>query len=197
MRKLRLAILISGRGSNMQALIDACQQPDYPAEIVCVLSNNPDAVGLQKASDAGLATATIDHRDYDNRDMFEQALVDHVQTYQPDVICLAGFMRLLKGAMLEMYPNAILNVHPSLLPAYKGLNVHERVIAAGEVESGCSVHIVVPDMDAGPVLVQRSVPVLDNDTPDALANRILVEEHIAYPQAVAIMASRLKSCIAG
>ena len=191
MRKLKLAILISGRGSNMTALIEACKGDDFPAEIVCVISNEPDAAGIDRARDEGLNTEIVHHRDFDNRDAFEDALVETLQGYEPDLVCLAGFMRLLKGSMFDAYPDRILNIHPSLLPAYKGLHVHERVVEAGESKSGCTVHIVVPEMDAGPILVQKSVPVLPDDTADQLAARVLEQEHVAYPEAIKIMADRL------
>lgn len=189
---ITLAVLISGRGSNMAALIDACRKPDFPARIACVLSNNPDAPGLITAQNAGIPTHYVDHRDFDDRLVFEQALVDTLAPYRVDWVCLAGFMRLLRGPMFEAYTDKIINVHPSLLPAYKGLNVHERVIAAGETRSGCSVHIVVPETDAGPVLVQRDVPVMPDDTPDTLSARILVQEHLAYPEAIMILAKTYK-----
>ena len=192
MDKLKLAILISGRGSNMTALIEACKGDDFPAEIVCVISNKPDAAGIDRAKAEGLNTEIVHHRDFDNRDAFEDALVETLQGYEPDLICLAGFMRLLKGRMFDAYPDRILNIHPSLLPAYKGLHVHERVVEAGESESGCTVHIVVPEMDAGPILVQKSVPVLPDDTADQLAARVLEQEHIAYPEAVRLMARNLQ-----
>lgn len=189
---LTLVILISGRGSNMAALAKACQNPDFPADIAAVISNKAGAQGLKTAQDMGISTHIVAQDDYPNRDAFETALADAVDEYQPDLVCLAGFMRLLKGAMLDRYEGRILNVHPSLLPAYKGLNVHQRVIDAGERTSGCSVHLVTRDMDAGDVIVQKTVPVLPDDTPDTLAERILEQEHSAYPEAIRLMDSRMK-----
>lgn len=177
----------------MKALIEAAQAPSYPAEIVCVLSNYADAAGLLYAQAQGISTAVISHSDFANRDDFEAALVDKLDTYGVELVCLAGFMRLLKGAMLERFPDKIMNIHPSLLPAYKGLNVHERVIEAQEEFSGCSVHIVHLDMDAGPVLVQKQVPVIAGDTPETLADRILEQEHLAYPEGLALKARQMLS----
>lgn len=185
---LRLAIFISGRGSNMEALIKACADPDFPAEIVLVLSNNPDARGLQTAREDGIETCVVNHREFKNKSDFEDALLAAVEPYAADVICLAGFMRLLSPHFLNAWSRDIINIHPSLLPAYKGLDTHARVIAAGESETGCTVHHVIPEMDAGEILVQKTVPVLPDDTPETLAVRVLEQEHIAYPEAVRLLA---------
>ena len=182
--KKRVAVLVSGRGSNLQALLDACAQADYPAQVVAVGSNIPDAYGLTRAANAGVPTFTCSHKDYDGREAFEDALVAALMPYQPDLICLAGFMRILTPRFLNAFPNRVLNIHPSLLPKYKGLHTHQRAIEAGEREAGCTVHLVVPEMDAGPVVVQKRVPVLPGDDADKLAQRVLGVEHGAYVDAV-------------
>lgn len=193
MRKLDLAILISGRGSNMDVLIDACAQPDFPASVSVVISNRLDAPGLKKAADKGIATAVVDHRKYPDRSTFDKELQRTLDLYPVDLICLAGFMRILGADFIRPWEGRIINIHPSLLPEYKGLQTHERVIADGKKESGCTVHHVIPAMDEGPVIIQKKVPVLTGDTPDALAARILEKEHEAYPEAVRILAGKLKN----
>lgn len=187
MDKLSLAILISGRGSNMQALLKACENPDFPAQVGVVIANKPDAGGLEIARQAGVATEVVNHKEYEGKAAFEQALQAVLEKYQPDLVCLAGFMRILSADFIAHWPDRIINIHPSLLPAYKGLDTHERVLADGGSESGCSVHFVIPEMDAGPVIVQKRVKVEENDTPDTLAARILEQEHIAYPEAVRLI----------
>ncbi len=192
MKKLRLAVLISGRGSNMEALIKSCAQADFPAEIAVVIANRPDAGGIEKAKAVGLATAIIDHKQFSNRQAFEEVLQRTILEHGDiDLVCLAGFMRVLTPWFVDQWPERMLNIHPSLLPDYKGLDTHARALADGRTEAGCTVHYVVPEMDDGPVIVQRRVPILPGDTPDMLAARILVEEHQAYPEAVRIVASRL------
>jgi phosphoribosylglycinamide formyltransferase-1 len=184
---LKLAIFISGRGSNMKALVQACESPDFPAEVVLVLSNKADAAGLEYARDKAIATAIVAHKDFESKQKFETALLETVKPYGADLICLAGFMRLLSPHFLDGWHETggqIINIHPSLLPKYKGLDTHARAIAAGDKESGCSVHFVIPEMDAGEILVQKTVPILVDDTPESLAKRILKQEHIAYPEAV-------------
>lgn len=191
-KKIKIAVFISGRGSNAQALIDACQDPDYPAEIVLLLSNRPEAGGLARAHEAGIETAVVDHKDYKgDKAGFEAAIQNVLAGYDVDLICLAGFMRILSADFLNEWPDRVINIHPSLLPDYKGLHTHERAIADGKSESGCSVHYVVPETDAGPLIVQKSVPIMANDTPDDLAARILVQEHIAYPEAVRIVVDKI------
>lgn len=187
-QKLKLAIFISGRGSNMSALIEACNTQDFPAEIQIVLSNKPDAPGLQIAQNARLQTVIVDHKNFSDRELFEDALQETLKKHHIDLICLAGFMRVLTSHFIDKWPDKIINIHPSLLPDYKGLHTHERVIADKGQQSGCTVHYVVPEMDAGPIIIQKTVPVLPNDTPDTLAARILEQEHIAYPEAVRIIA---------
>lgn len=189
--RIKLAVFISGRGSNLQSIIDACARDDFPAEISVVLSNRPGVMGLQRARDAGIETVTVDHKDFEGRENFERALLDTLDTYNVDLVCLAGFMRILTPLFISRWEGKMLNIHPSLLPDYKGLNTHERVLADGKNESGCTVHYVVPDMDAGPHIVQKRVAVLDDDTPDSLAARILEQEHIAYPEAIEIVCTKI------
>lgn len=190
--KLKLAIFISGRGSNMGALITACAHPDFPAEIVLVLSNTPDAPGLDKAQKAGLATEIVNHRDYPkDKPAFEAKILERLAAYPIDLICLAGFMRILSADFIARWPEKIINIHPSLLPKFKGLDTHQRALDAGESEHGCTVHYVVPEMDAGPIILQRAVPILPDDNADSLAARVLEQEHIAYPEAVRLLSEKL------
>lgn len=195
--KKRVAILISGRGSNMTALIEAAKAPDYPAEIVGVFANKPDAPGLQTAASEGIATAWRWHKDYPSRTGFELALSDVLKLWRPDFIALAGFMRIFTPEFTEKWQGRMLNVHPSLLPLHKGLHPQQQAIDAGDKESGCSVHFVTPGMDEGPIILQRRVPILPSDTEDTLAARILVEEHRAYPEALAMLARGDVSYTAG
>jgi phosphoribosylglycinamide formyltransferase-1 len=190
MDRKRTAILISGRGSNMTALIDAARDENYPAQISLVVSNRPDAGGLQRAADAGIATAVVDHRTYGkDREAFERALQDVLVQHQIEIVCLAGFMRLLTAWFVEQWPNRMLNIHPALLPAFKGLDTHRRAIESGATEHGATVHFVVPEMDSGPIVAQGAVPVLPDDTEDALAARVLGVEHRIYPLALKLVAS--------
>ncbi|MFD0986926.1 phosphoribosylglycinamide formyltransferase [Methyloligella solikamskensis] len=190
MEKKRVGVLISGRGSNLHALIEACQyEPDYPAEIVLVASNNPDAAGLQKAADSGIPTLALDHRTFDSREAFDEALDRNLKKAELDILCNAGFMRLHTEGFVKSWWNRHLNIHPSLLPAFKGLHTHERVIEAGMTVSGCTVHAVRLEMDSGPIVDQAVVPVLNNDTPDTLAARVLDAEHLLYPHALKLVAS--------
>ena len=185
----RVGVLISGRGSNLSALIEACKKPSYPAEITVVISNRPDAAGLDIATKSGIATRVIDHKNYPSRETFEADLNAALRAANVDIICNAGFMRLLTKGFVEAWRDRQLNIHPSLLPAFKGLDTHERVIAAGEKISGCTVHFVRTQMDAGPIISQAEVPVLAADTPDDLAARVLQAEHKLYPQALELVAS--------
>ncbi|PIE15983.1 MAG: phosphoribosylglycinamide formyltransferase [Rhodobacterales bacterium] len=179
----RVAILISGSGSNMVALVKAMQQPGYPGQPVLVVSNRPEAAGLAKARDLGVATAVVDHKPYGaDRAAFEAALSAALEQAQPDVICLAGFMRILTGDFVARWQGKILNIHPSLLPKYKGLHTHLRAIEAGDQQAGCSVHQVTAALDDGPVLGQARLPILPDDTPETLAARILPLEHQLYPE---------------
>jgi phosphoribosylglycinamide formyltransferase-1 len=185
----RAAIFISGRGSNMDALIDAARAPDFPAEIVLVASNRPDAAGLANAKARGIATAAVDHKIYAGRDAFEASLQQILDIHRIDFICLAGFMRLLTPTFTQRWVGRMINIHPALLPSYKGLHTHERALADGVKIHGCTVHYVVPEMDSGPIIAQAAVPVLDDDTPATLGARVLEQEHIIYPRALALAAS--------
>jgi phosphoribosylglycinamide formyltransferase-1 len=185
MIKKRVAILISGRGSNMAALIEAAKAEDYPAEIVIVLSNRPDAEGLSRAREAGIATAVVDHRTFDaDRAAFEHAVDDTLRTHRVELICLAGFMRLLTPWFINRWGGRILNIHPALLPEFKGLDTHRRALAAGTKRHGATVHFVVEETDSGPIISQQSVPVLEGDTEETLAARVLEVEHRIYPEAL-------------
>ena len=177
----RVAILISGSGSNMVALVDS-MAGDHPARPVLVLSNQPGAGGLAKAAARGIPTAVVDHRDHKgDRPGFEAALTEALEAVRPEVICLAGFMRILTPSFTARWAGRVLNIHPSLLPKYPGLHTHARALEAGDTEAGCSVHEVTEELDGGPLLGQARVPVLPGDTPDALAARVLVQEHRLYP----------------
>ncbi|MEC8796830.1 MAG: phosphoribosylglycinamide formyltransferase [Pseudomonadota bacterium] len=177
----RVAILISGGGSNMVTLVQS-MTGDHPARPVLVLANNPDAGGLQKAADLGVDTAVVDHRPFGkDRAAFEAALMEQLSAANPDIICLAGFMRILTPEFTRAWQGRMLNIHPSLLPKYKGLHTHARAIEAGDGEHGCSVHEVTAELDDGPILGQARVPVLAGDTPDELASRVLPMEHKLYP----------------
>jgi len=196
MAKTKIAVLISGRGSNMQALLEAAKDEAFPAEIVVVASNRPDAPGLAVAEAAGIATEVVDHRDYDGREAFEEALDSTLKMYGPRIVCLAGFMRILTPWFTERWRDLLINIHPSLLPAFKGLHTHERALEAGVRIHGCTVHYVRPEMDDGPIIGQAAVPVLPGDTPDTLAARVLEAEHKLYPQCVALACSG-KARVAG
>jgi phosphoribosylglycinamide formyltransferase-1 len=190
MARKRTAILISGRGSNMTALIEAARDPSYPAEIALVVSNRPDAAGLQRAAEAGIATAIVDHKGYGKeREAFERALQDTLLQHRIELVCLAGFMRILTAWFVGEWPEKMLNIHPALLPAFKGLDTHRRAIEAGAKEHGATVHFVVPEMDSGPIIAQGRVPVQDGDTEAALASRVLAVEHRIYPLALKLVAS--------
>jgi phosphoribosylglycinamide formyltransferase-1 len=190
--KTRVAILISGRGSNMTALIEAARAEDYPAEIVLVVSNRPDAAGLVRARAAGIATVVIDHTRFaGNREAFELALDEELRNYKIGLVCLAGFMRLLTPWLVARWQGRMLNIHPSLLPQFKGLDTHRRALDAGAKWHGATVHFVVPEMDSGPIIVQESVPVREGDTAEALAARVLELEHQLYPRALRVVAERL------
>lgn len=188
MERLKLAVLISGRGTNLQALIDSCADPSYPAEIALVMTNVPGASGLERAEIAGIETLAIDHRTFEGREPFEDALDRALSARNIDLVCLAGFMRLLTAGFVNRWKNRMINIHPSLLPAYKGLHTHERALKDGVRIVGCTVHYVRAEMDAGPIIVQAAVPVLPGDDADALAARILEAEHRCYPLAVKLIA---------
>ncbi|ODT80341.1 MAG: phosphoribosylglycinamide formyltransferase [Pelagibacterium sp. SCN 64-44] len=189
MSRKKVAILISGRGSNMAALIEAARAPDYPAEIVGVLSNRAAAPGLETAAAHGIATASLAQSRFPSRDMFEDTMTQVLESWEVDYICLAGFMRILGADFVNRWLGRMINIHPSLLPAYRGLHTHERALADGVAEHGCTVHFVTPGLDEGPAILQARVPVLPGDTPDSLSARILVEEHRIYPEALRLLAS--------
>lgn len=187
--KKRVGILISGRGSNMMALIAAARDPAYPAEIACVLSNRPEAEGLCKAASAGLTTRAIDHSRFKDREQFEAELDKALRDSGVELVACAGFMRLMTPGFVQRWRDRMLNIHPSLLPAFPGLDTHERVIAAGVRITGCTVHVVRAEMDDGPIVAQAAVPVLDEDTAESLGARVLEAEHKLYPHALALFAT--------
>lgn len=186
---VKTAILISGRGSNMAALIEASRRDGFPAEIALVLSSRPDAAGLARATDAGIATAVVDNRDFDDRADFDKALDAALKEAGIELVCLAGFMLLLSPDFIDEWRNHLINVHPSLLPAFKGLRTHERALAAGVRIHGATVHYVREAMDEGPVIAQAAVPVLEGDDAEVLAQRVLAVEHRLYPAALEWVAS--------
>jgi phosphoribosylglycinamide formyltransferase 1 len=197
MARKRVAILISGRGANMGSLIEAAKKPDYPAEIALVLSNRPEAQGLRRASADGVATAVVDHTDFGkDREAFERVVQAHLETHGIDIVCLAGFMRLLTPSFVSHWSGRMLNIHPALLPSFKGLHTHERALEAGVKIHGATVHFVVPDVDSGPIIAQAAVPVLNGDTPDALAARVLAAELRLYPLALGLVAGGKSSLAA-
>ncbi len=176
----RIVILISGRGSNMEAILAA----DLPLRVAAVISNNPEAAGLQTARARNIATAVVEHHQFSNRAVFDDALAAAIDSYHPDLVVLAGFMRILGDAFVTRYGGRMVNIHPSLLPAFPGLNTHRRALEAGSRIHGCTVHFVTPTLDFGPIIIQAAVPVLATDTEDTLADRVLREEHRIYPQAL-------------
>jgi len=185
MTRKRVAILISGRGSNMAALIEAAKAPDYPAEVALVLSNEASAAGLRHARDAGITTEVVEHKSFGkDREAFDRAVHAALQRHGIDIVCLAGFMRVLSSWFVTQWSTRIINIHPSLLPAFKGLDTHVRAIAEGAKQHGATVHFVVPELDAGPIIAQESVPVLAGDTHETLAARVLEVEHRLYPLAL-------------
>ncbi len=184
MKKIRTVVLISGSGSNLQALIDACANADYPAEVVCVISNRADVYGLTRAQNHGIPTEVLDHRRFDSRETFDAALQQLIDSYSPDLVVLAGFMRILTPQFVTHYLGRMLNIHPSLLPLYPGLHTHRRALEAGDVSHGATVHFVTPELDGGPAVVQAKVPVAAGDSEEILAKRVLTKEHIIYPLAV-------------
>ena len=185
---MKLAVLISGRGSNMATLIEACESRDYPAEIVLVLSDRAGAAGLAHATARGIATRVIDHEAFDERADFEADVSAAIEASGAELVCLAGFMRLLTDGFVERWRDRLINIHPSLLPAFKGLNTHQRALDAGARFAGCTVHFVRAQMDEGPIIIQAAVPVRGDDTAESLAERVLVMEHRCYPLAVRWMA---------
>lgn len=188
MARKRVGVLISGSGSNLQALIDAAAGPAYPAEIALVISNKADAFGLQRAAEAGIATRVFDHKRYPDRESFDGAMDTALRETGCEIVCLAGFMRILSHRFVEGWAGRMLNIHPSLLPSFKGLHPQRQALEAGVKVAGCTVHLVTPDLDDGPILEQATVPVLDSDDEAALSARILVQEHRIYPKGLAILA---------
>ena len=188
-RKKRVAILISGRGSNMEALIAAARAPGYPAAIACVISSDAGAPGLAVAAAAGVPAIAVDHGEFADREDFEASLCEKLEAFQIDLVACAGFMRIMSPAFVERWRDRMLNIHPSLLPAFKGLNTHARVLAAGVKITGCTVHLVREKVDDGPIIAQAAVPVLAGDSPEALAARVLAVEHRLYAHALALFAT--------
>jgi phosphoribosylglycinamide formyltransferase 1 len=189
MVRKRVAILISGRGSNMEALIEAAKDPAYPATIELVISNDPTAEGLQRAAATGVRTAVVDHRKFGkDREAFEHALQAELEAHRIELVCLAGFMRLLTPWFVRQWDGRLINIHPALLPAFKGLDTHARALAAGVKEHGATVHFVVPEMDSGPIISSAVVPILFGDTEATLAARVLEAEHRIYPEALRLVA---------
>ena len=189
MAKLKLCILISGRGSNLKSLIDACKAKDFPAEIALVISNDTEAYGLKRAEESRVPNYVISHKEFSTRDHFDDTMAEKIKKYNVDLICLAGFMRILGDKFIDQWKNKIINIHPSLLPSFKGMNVHQRVIDSGVKFSGCTFHFVRCKMDSGPILLQAIVPVLPGDDAKTLAARILKQEHRVYPKAIKMIAS--------
>ena len=180
----RIVVLISGQGSNLQAIIDACKLGDYPGSVVGVVSNKLDAYGLTRAKEADIETIALSHKGFESRESYDQALITEIDKFSPDIIVLAGFMRILTPAFVQYYQGKLINVHPSLLPKYQGLNTHQRAIDAGDKEHGVSVHFVTEKLDGGPVILQAKVPVFEGDTSDDLAARVHEQEHRIYPLVV-------------
>ena len=186
--KLKLVILISGGGSNLQAIIDAIGENKLNADIMAVVSNKADAYGIQRAKKCGIKTEIIEHIKYPSRHDFDQELVQIIDKYTPDLVVMAGFMRILSDNFINHYNNKMINIHPSLLPKFKGLHTHKRALEAGEVEHGLTIHYVTAELDSGPILKQVKVPILKNDNEEILAQRVLKQEHIAYPELIQCIA---------
>ena len=187
MRK-KVGVLVSGRGSNLQALLDACADPAFPAEIVLVISNIPGVFALERAEKAGVTTQVIPHKGFASREAFDAEMDKALRAAGVEIVCLAGFMRLLSAGFAQSWQGRMINIHPALLPSFKGLHTHQRAIEAGVKLHGCTVHLVTPDLDDGPILVQEAVPVLADDTEDSLAARVLEKEHKAFPLALRLLA---------
>ncbi|KIL98472.1 Phosphoribosylglycinamide formyltransferase [Paramagnetospirillum magnetotacticum MS-1] len=186
--KKKVGVLVSGRGSNLQALLDACADPAFPAEIALVISNVPGVYALERAAKAGVPTLTIPHKGFPSREAFDAEMDKALRAAGIEIVCLAGFMRLLSTPFAEGWRGRMINIHPALLPSFKGLHTHARAIEAGVKLHGCTVHLVTPELDDGPILVQKAVPVLASDDEDSLAARVLEQEHKAYPEALRLLA---------
>lgn len=184
LQKTRLVVLISGRGSNLQAILDQAASGELPVKVAAVISNRPGVQGLERARQSGVLALELDHKNFADRPAFEAALIELIDRHQPDLVALAGFMRVLTPGFTDHYRGRLLNIHPSLLPKFRGLHTHERALAAGETEHGASIHFVSAELDGGPVIVQAKVPVLPGDDPDTLAARVLEQEHRLYPLAI-------------
>jgi len=188
MLKKRVVVLISGRGSNLQAIVNDTRNKDCPYQVVAVMSNNPHAEGLEFAQNNDITTAILNHKQFANREVFDQALAKLIDSFQPDIIALAGFMRILSNDFVEYFKGRLINIHPSLLPNFAGLHTHQRAIEAGVSEHGATVHFVISEVDAGQIILQAKVRVLKSDTPETLGARVLEEEHRIYPQALRLLA---------
>ena len=191
-KKVKVAVLISGRGSNMQALVKACEDAEFPAEIVLVLSNKIDAAGLEFAREKKIPTAVINHKNFSTREEFDKKMSEEIKKFGAEVICLAGFMRLLSSEFVEQWFGRMINIHPSLLPEFKGADAVGDAIKAGAQISGCTVHLVSEEMDSGLIIWQSSVPVLEGDSKETLAARILEEEHLIYPEALKVICENIE-----
>jgi len=191
--KPSIVILISGRGSNMKSIVEAIKSGKLDVTVAAVISNRPDAAGLEYAQQQGIPTVTIDHKGFESRELFDQAMAKKIDNFMPNLVVLAGFMRILTTEFVEHFADKLINIHPALLPKFKGLNTHQRAIDAGEKEHGASVHIVTPELDDGPVVLQARVPVLDGDTETTLAARVLEQEHSLYPEAIKLLITEKQS----
>lgn len=189
-QKINLCVFISGRGSNLKAILEACKNPQFPARVSCIISNKPNAGGLEYAKEYKIPYAVISHKDFATKQEFEHAILDALSHEPVDLICLAGFMRIISPYFLEQWGENIINIHPSLLPKYKGIDTHKRAIEAGDAEAGCTVHYVIPEMDAGENICQRKVKILSKDSPSSLEQKILIEEHKAYADAIRLVVSQ-------
>ena len=180
----RIVVLISGGGTNLQAIIDASKQDNYSGDVVAVVSNKADVYGLTRAQDAAIATSVLSHKDFETRELYDSALINEINSHQPDLVVLAGFMRILTPKFVQKFQGRLINIHPSLLPKYQGLHTHQRAIDAGDTEHGVSVHFVTEELDGGPVILQAKVPVFPEDSADDLAQRVHQQEHRIYPMVV-------------
>ena len=185
-----VVVLISGSGTNLQAIIDACASGKIQGQVTAVISNKDGVFGLERAAKANIPTQVLSHKNYDSRELYDQALIEEIDKYQPDVVVLAGFMRILTANFVEHYQGKLINIHPSLLPKYQGLDTHQRAIDAGDSEHGCSVHFVTEELDGGPVILQAKVPVFEDDDANTLAQRVHVQEHQIYPMVVKWMCEK-------
>lgn len=188
--KPKLVILISGRGSNMQSIIKAIQENELNAEVSAVISNRPDAAGLAFAQQSDITTRILDHKNFETREAFDAQLIDLIDTFDPDYVVLAGFMRILSSGFVQHFAQRLINIHPSLLPKFKGMHTHKRAIESGETEHGATVHFVTDELDSGPVILQAKVPVMPDDTEETLAARVLIEEHKLYPNALRLLTQK-------